>query len=412
MMKNIFCLLFISFTLFINAQITYEKGYFIDNDNNRTECYIKNIDWRTSPSGISYRSTSDANSKEVSISEIREFYIYDTEHYYKRFNLSIDKTVVTDFNDDSRKLKYEDNVVIFLRVLVEGDANLYEFPGSRIFFYNTSKIDIQQLEYKVYISEESIKKENTDYQKKLYETLKCDKFSTDRFLKIEYNREDLINLFSDYNECQDADYKTYQINQTPFVFSVNATLGVNFTSLETDYTLLSFDSSEKFDSQVIFTPGIELELALPFNKNKWAVFVGASYHYYKESKEDVVIMDTNLGDLTFEYSYLEIPMGIKHYMYLNSEYKLYLSAALAPILHLSNNNDEPFERNDEVQGEITFQEKNSSKNSAYIFGVGINIMSKYSIGLNYYASKEINNSKDFSNNMNGAISLVASYKIF
>lgn len=410
-MKNICCLLLVSFTLFINAQISYEKGYFIDNDNNKVECFIKNSDWLTSPNQISYKITLDSDKKEISISDMIEFSIYNTEHYYKKFNISIDEMALSDFNNNSRELNYSDKVD-FLRVLVSGKANLYEHPGTGIFFFNLDNEKVNQFQFKKYISKESIKKENKDYQRQLFEVLKCDNFSTEKFLKVKHTRKDLIKLFSDYNECQNSEYKTYQANKTPVVFNVNAQLGINFTTLETEYTILGHDTKQTFDSQTVFTPGIELELVFPFHKNKWAVFAGATYHNFKESKEDVIILDTDLGEISFEYSYLEIPLGIRHYMYLNSDYKLYLSVAFAPVMHLSNNNEEPFTREEGLQGDISFEEKNATSNTATIIGVGCNFKSKFSLGLNYYTAKKINNSKDYSNNMNGAISLIASYTLF
>ena len=412
-MKKTLLLLFTLSFLSINAQITYEKGYFIDNNDNRIECYIKNVDWGSSPNQISYKFTLNDDSHEASISNIQEFYVYDTEHYYKRFNLFIDESVVTDFNSSSRALSYKDKIT-FLRVIVAGGTSLYEYPGTRIFFFENQDKDIQQLEYKVYVNQESIKSENRDYRKQLYESLKCDKFSTDEFLKLEYKRKDLTDLFSSYNECNNSGYKVYDINKTPLTLNFNVSLGANFTSLESDFTIIGagFRRNLQFDSQTVITPGSELELALPFNKNKWAFFLGASYHYYSANEQQVIVSDTYLGDLTFEYSYLEVPIGIRHYMYLNPDYKLFLNAAFAPILHLSNNNDEPFELSEVVTGNISFESQGGSTNSAFIIGAGLNIKKKYSVTLNYYASRKINNVNNFSNDMSGAISLIASYTIF
>lgn len=410
MMKNIFGLLFISFTLFINAQITYEKGYFIDNDNNRTECYIKNIDWRTSPNQISYRSTLEAKTQEASMLDIKEFYIYNTEHYYKRFNLSIDESIISDFSSNSRDLNYNDKTT-FLRVLVDGDANLYEYPGSGIFFFNEDNENVKQLEYKSYVNEQSIKKENNDFRRQLFENLKCEAISLEKMLKVDYTRKKLIKVFSDYNTCKNSEYKLYQINKTKTKINLSLSFGVVNKSLDVDYSVNTLESSDNFGSQTVFSPGFDLELLLPFNKNKWALFVAPNYQYYNKSTRPVSLFSEDLGEISFEYSYIEIPAGIRYYMYLNSNSKLYAQLAYGAITHISNNNEEPFEKNDQIQGEIFFEEEGSA-NSIFTIGFGYKYKDKFGLILNYYASKKIANNSNFASSMDGAISLLATYTLF
>lgn len=37
------------------SQISFESGYFIDNSNQRINCWIKNVDWRNNPSQFNYK---------------------------------------------------------------------------------------------------------------------------------------------------------------------------------------------------------------------------------------------------------------------------------------------------------------------------------------------------------------------
>lgn len=403
-------LFFLLFTTSINAQIGYEQGYIIDNEDNKIQCYIKNSDWSTSPDKIYYKLKLDSDVQEATVSDLKGFNILNTEHYYKRFNLSMDRSAYTIQNTNVRELKYK-NIVVLLKVLVEGKGNLYEYSSNYIFFYGIDDNSVKQLEYKKYINQKSIKKENKDYQKELYENLKCESFTTRKLVKVDYKRKDLIKLFSEYNECQGSEYKLYQINKTPLVLSFSLSFGLSSAALESNYAVNTIDAKDKFDSQIIFVPGIDFELLLPYQKNKWAIFIGANYQSYEKSTEEVELMNTNLGDLSFEYSYIEIPMGVKHYMYLNSDLKLFLSAAYTPILHLSSNNEEPFIKRDNIQGDISF-DREEQVSSAFILGLGCKFKNKYSIGFNYYSSKQINNSEGFSNNMDGSFSLIASYTLF
>jgi len=409
-MKNVILIL-ILFTTSLNAQIGFEKGYFIDNNNTKTECYIKNFDWSSSPAQILYKSDLDSKVKTESSTNLKEFYIYNTEHFYKKFNVAVDENALSNEDSQLRELKFK-NSVEFLRVLVNGKASLYELRRSNIFLYNVDGGKVKQLAYKKYISEDRMRKENNDFQQDIFENLKCESLTIKKLLAVNYKRDELIGLFKDYNECQNADYNVINKYKTPLVFNYNVTLGINSTALESEYNINSgFEGSSKFDNQTIFVPGFELEILLPISKNKWAVFAGLNYQNYKNSTEFVNFFDQDIGTISFEYSYLEIPLGIRRYMYLNPDLKLFLSASYGLIVHLSSNNEDVYEQEPSMTGDVEFGGQSNS-NTALSLGVGLNLNSRYSLGLNYYISKQINNNANFSNNMDGAISLIGSYTIF
>ena len=37
------------------AQISFEKGYYIDNSNQKVDCLIKNVDWKNNPTSFEYK---------------------------------------------------------------------------------------------------------------------------------------------------------------------------------------------------------------------------------------------------------------------------------------------------------------------------------------------------------------------
>ena len=187
--------------------------------------------------------------------------------------------------------------------------------------------------------------------------------------------------------------------------------GIINKSLDVDYSVNTLESSDNFGSQVVLSPGFELELLLPFNKNKWALFIAPNYQYFKNSTRPVSLFSEDLGELSLQYSYIEIPVGIRYYMYLNSNSKLYAQLAYGAISHLSNKNDEPFEKNDQIQGEVFFEEKGRD-NSIFTIGFGYKFKDKYGLTLNYYATKKISNNSSFASSMDGSISLLATYTLF
>jgi hypothetical protein len=58
-MKNLLLTALLFLFSFSYAQITFEKGYFINNSGDRTECFIKNIDWRDNPTKFEYKMQID-----------------------------------------------------------------------------------------------------------------------------------------------------------------------------------------------------------------------------------------------------------------------------------------------------------------------------------------------------------------
>ena len=54
-MKNLLVISFLFYLTFSYSQITFEKGYFISNDGIKTECFIKNLDWRNNPTEFEYK---------------------------------------------------------------------------------------------------------------------------------------------------------------------------------------------------------------------------------------------------------------------------------------------------------------------------------------------------------------------
>jgi len=183
-----FTLFFFLLTTTVYGQINFETGYVVDNENNKIQCYIKNSDWSSSPDKIYYKLNLNSETKEAKIEGIKEFYIDNTEHYYKRVNVPLDRNAYSEQNGSVRELNFT-NSTVFLKVLVEGKGSLYEYGSSNIFLYNIDDGPIKQLEYKKYINQELIKKENNDFQKELYDNLKCESFTTRKLVKVDYKKK-------------------------------------------------------------------------------------------------------------------------------------------------------------------------------------------------------------------------------
>ena len=73
------------------SQISFEKGYFIDNNNQKTNCLIRNIDWKNNPKEFEYKISEQTKKERLTIESVKEFGI-DNVSKYIRFDVDIDRS--------------------------------------------------------------------------------------------------------------------------------------------------------------------------------------------------------------------------------------------------------------------------------------------------------------------------------
>jgi len=61
----------------------FEAGYFIDNDGKRTDCLIRNLDWRNNPVQIDWKSGESEPVTTKDIGNITEFGIGNQLRYVR-----------------------------------------------------------------------------------------------------------------------------------------------------------------------------------------------------------------------------------------------------------------------------------------------------------------------------------------
>ena len=65
------------------AQIAFEKGYYINDNDLRIDCLIKNIDWKNNPTTFEYKLTEDAKVELEVLKNIKGFGFDDATKYIK-----------------------------------------------------------------------------------------------------------------------------------------------------------------------------------------------------------------------------------------------------------------------------------------------------------------------------------------
>ena len=116
-----FILLFI--TLHSYSQKKFEKGYFIDTSDRRTDCLIRNDDWKVNPKGFEYKLSPDGEIRIANVDSVKEFSIPISWKFISA-NVKMDRSSMdeSDLSKESKPAWSREN--LFLKVLIEGSECL------------------------------------------------------------------------------------------------------------------------------------------------------------------------------------------------------------------------------------------------------------------------------------------------
>ncbi len=352
------------------SQNKFQKGYFIDNAGNSTECLIRNIGWKNNPTSFDYKLSEDGTAQKGIIANVKEFSV-DDAYKFIRFDVQIDKSLsLTNRLGTVREPEWEKET-LFLKVLVDGKATLYQYEDVNLIKYFVSTENhagAVQLLYKEYKENTRIH-ENNMYRQQLYNIMK-DVMPQHRFEKVNYNKHDLVRIFVDYNEATGEKTENLAEKQNKGALHLKITPGIAMASLNTK-NLINSRSDYDFDKQVSFRIGMELEYILPFNNKKWSLFIDPHFQTYKN--------DGVNGTHTWEADYksINIPIGARHYMYLNQESKLFINGAVVFAFDLSSSsiklNDFPYDisRTTSAFAGAGYSWKSYSAEARYTFNHGL-----------------------------------------
>ena len=336
-MKKLLSILFLGFFYCQSfSQVKFEKAYFIDNDNVRTACFIKNKDLYQNPNSFEYKLTQEELDVKIGdIKNIKEFEIANTIKFVRNFvKIDVSSPDLGQIKD-VREPEWVEKT-LYLKVLIEGKASLYEFKDKALkrFFYKTDNIPITQLIFKKYYIPNTNYMSlgvNNDFQKQIWEEMNCENQTLDKVLKLQYERKDLVDYFIKYNNCKNIGYKDYNKNISKSSFNIKIKGGFNVSPYN-DYD--NADEKVDFSGNKLFLKyGGEFEYITPFNRNKWAIFMELTYQTYKFSA--ITTDYSTFGeafDRTSESSYSEKGFftfaGVRYYMYLKDNSRIFINAGL------------------------------------------------------------------------------------
>lgn len=389
MKTQFFTITLIFITLSTFGQITYDKGYFINNNNQRVECLIKNNDWKDNPKEFEYKLSENASSEKGNLNSVKEFGISGYAKYVKS-DVKIDLSSMEPATFSKDRNPEWSQQKLFLKVLVEGKTTLYCYEGNDLirFFYSVSDTSVNQLIYKEYITESGNIAENFTFRGQLWNDVKCSTTKMSDAENTNYKKNDLERYFRKFNECNgilSAD-TTKKVKKD--LFHLKIAPGVNFASLsEISGGLSDID----FGSQVNFSIGLEAEFILPFNKNKWGILLEPNYQYFKaEAPHDLYIAKA-------DYKSIECLFGLRHYFYLPHNLKLYANFLYIPGFSIDFNS--------------TIYKKEIESGSSIAFGGGVGYK-RFSAEMRYFVNRNLFNNLNAISTDYRRISLLFGFKIF
>lgn len=413
-MKQFFVVLFVCASTFLSAQTKFEKGYYINLNGIKSDGFIKNSDWKNSPNSIEFKTNITDNAIEVNASQISEFEI-ENKLKFKRFNVNIERSSVSpgqlSINSKTPIFKKED---LLLKVLIDGKASLYYYFDNGItkFFYATDKKEIEQLLFLSYIADkadvENLKAQGIDdviqyasilydrtYRKQLNENVNCES-TREQLNKLEYSKTALLNFFKKYNECNRSEFKKFD-SGSKSTFRLKASIISNFSGVDLN-RLSSEVYSADFGNSVSFGFGFEAELVLPFNNNKWAVITEPSYNSYSDSETlyNQWSLAVKNQKVEVKYTYIQVPIGVRHYFYLNNNSSIFINALYNAKFKIGDNNAVRYSYTTAANAGL-FPSLNN-----LAFGIGFNYK-KYSIESRFFSNTQLlargdqNNQADYKN---------------
>lgn len=331
-------LLFISTSLF--GQIEFELGYFITDDDIKTECLIKNIGWKNNPVEFDYKLHNEETVETATIADVKEFGIYD-QFKYVRYTVDIDRSSMSTSKLSKKRTPEWTSETLFLQVIIEGAVNLYYYGEGNLkrYFYSKGDSSPKQLIYKKYLGQNGYSVlENVTYQNQLWTEVKIEGSTLSSATRVGYKLTSLEKYFIKYHETIGVSYNQYKntLKGEGFKVDIKVLGGANYSSfsMENTYSKRSID----YGSHIGARFGFEAEFILPFNRNKWALYIDPTYQYYSATTTGYDYFG-NPEEITADISSIRASVGIRHYFYLGDNSKLFINISFPFQLNYKANVD-------------------------------------------------------------------------
>jgi len=392
----------------VSGQVTFDKGYIIDNSGVKIECLIRNFDWWANPKTIQYRLSKEEPVVSTSIDSIREFGVGNYSRFV-RATVMIDRSpivrVATMADIDRSPIDIESHATIkaplwseetlLLKELICGKACLWVYAEERPwYFYSIDGSHPEQLVYKEYRVNNTIY-ENAKFRQQLYNNLRNENTKGVNLTNLEYKEKALVKYFERYN----ADKENIQpgIKKTKReVFNLKLTGSLNNTRLKITNMKTTYGEYD-FGNKTHWGGGLEMEYFFPFNRNRVSVIFAPTFDHYKNSK--IIYASPRNMDLIS----VRFPFGIRYGLYLNNDMKFFGNFYYNPFFCINKGNG--------FIPAAHYYPLEITEDYNWILGGGF-AYKKWQIELKYHTDRDLFNKYLFWNVDYTQVSLSVSYKLF
>lgn len=324
MKPTFFTLLFLFIFSSSYAQFTFEPGYFIDNQGTRTECLIKNMVWRNNPSQFEYKLDLTSDIKIASIATVQEFGINNSAKFVKTKVIIDSYHTKLDKESNATNVDYNEKT-LFLNVLEEGDANLYDYRTKHYkrFFFKVGNNPIEQLVYKSFINSQDLKGTELEYVRKyklqLYKNMASEEITIKEIDKVKFSEKSLRNIFSHYNLNKTGNSKNYFNTKKGNLTNLRARVGLGLANFSGEYS--SGSQFEGIKNAISTRIGLEIEYISTHFDGLFSFT--AEPTLLRSSNRSDMLLNRGPGKLT--YNAFKLPLGIRYNYKLANGSRLYLT---------------------------------------------------------------------------------------
>lgn len=389
------------------AQVSFEKGYFIDVNGNKTTCLIKNLRLYENPESFKYKLEGSSELQTITLDNAIEVGI-EGEIKYERHLVEIDynsdelNALDQNFNEESQKVEKQ----VFLRKIVEGEFNLYDFVEGNIqkFFVSNSEVSPRQLTYKVEKVNGGIASSGK-YRGQLNYFFNCNNISTKN---LTYSSGSIIGYIKRVYKCKNSPYTIYKKKGVDFNIKLKGGYRISNLVVDTERNFQSVSDEFTESGGPIF--GFEAELGLPFFNNRLSLPINFMYHSSSFEKINSVLYPQ---DHTFilDYSSLEAILALRYNLPLGKKSTIGLSTGLAFDVFSNDTNEVRV-----VQGgtlRVLENEAFTTKSTAnLVFGLNYTYDKKYFAEVNYSLDRDLSKNQPAYNVQFSYINFVVGYTIF
>jgi hypothetical protein len=311
-------IVFVFFSNFSNAQ-NYVKAVCKLNSGEILEGMLKN-NFKNEDVFI-YLNKNNQDIK-INIININELIINQNQKYISKLvEFHPNRLLSSDKNSEeiSADLTQRVSKQLLLKVLVEGEVNLYETSINGISFYYYKRNNENNFEYLEYYnySHDNLIKVNDYFKRQLLKNVNCENNITDKYNKINYNTNDLVKVVNNHNMCTNQKSNVFYENiknESKIRFYVFS--GLKLINGTASY-VYSFNKEIK-DNSISPNLGAEISYILPNRKENSEIFsrIGFSSVNFDQSKlysstSDLFVRNEGYK---FESNILGFSVGYRYYL--------------------------------------------------------------------------------------------------